>query len=137
MDYKIVSIAEIREELLKKEDLKSLKEFAHKQQELIENYIHQVEELKTKLTHAEQIIKHLGTNLSLMPSDEEVICMEQIQILKNKGASKELDINDVKKLDLLIKNLRLLRSQHTDSIDVSSKNLNEDELIAIATRKET
>ena len=83
-----------------------------------------------------QALNPAVASLTLMPSDEEMLCIEQIKILKDKSSSRELDVNDVKKLDLLIKNLRLIRSQPTDTIDVNNKNVSEEDLIAAARKSE-
>jgi len=129
----IISIEELRKEFLEKTKPKDVKEFVQRQQELLEKYMRENVELKKQLEHANEVIKHTGSGL-LIGNDnaEELICVEQIQILKERSKTRELDINDVKKLDLLIKNLRLIRSQPTDNITTSSRDVSEDDLIAIA-----
>lgn len=65
-------------------------------------------------------------------NNEEFICIEQIKILKDRSRERELDINDVKKLDLLIKNLRLIRSQPTENTSSTVRDVSEVDLLAAA-----
>lgn len=129
----IVSIDELRKEFLEKQKPKDIKEFVHKQQELLEKYMQQVKNLEEKLAHSDLIIQQMGKNLAVMPTDEEIVCLEQIKYLKDRSEQRELDVNDIKKFDLLVKNLRLIRSQATEVFDTSAKDLTAEELIGIAT----
>lgn len=132
----VLSIEELRKEFLAKSKPKEVKEFVEKQQELLEKFMKETDELKKQLAHANEIIKSLGSPLSLQKeNDEEFICIEQIKILKDRSRTRELDINDVKKLDLLIKNLRLIRSQPTENLTTNYRDVSEEELLAIATGK--
>lgn len=127
---KIVSIEELRKEMLGVNDLQ---EFVYKQQELLEKYINENKKLQEKLDHCEKLLKSNSHLLVNNTNDEEIICVQQIEILRKRSMEKELDINDVKKLDILIKNLNLIRSKPTDVIDVSSRDVSQEELLAIAT----
>jgi hypothetical protein len=134
----IISIEDLRKEFLAKQEPKAIKEFAHRQQELLEKYMKENRLLKERLEHLEKLTINNGKSLLINnDNDEEVICVEQINILKQRSSQKELDINDVKKLDLLIKNLRLIRSQPTDVIDTQARDLSQEELLAIATGQTT
>ena len=130
----IISIEELRKEFLEKSKPADVKEFVHKQQELLEKYIKMSKDLQKQLEHANGIIANMGSNLVLGggQQDEEFICVEQIKILKERSTTRELDINDVKKLDLLIKNLRLLRSQPTSNVENNSRDVSDVDLISIA-----
>jgi hypothetical protein len=134
----IISIEELRKEFLEKSKPKDVKEFVQKQQELLEKFMRECEQLKKQLEHANDLLKN---NPSLIigghGNEEELICVEQIGILKERSKTRELDINDVKKLDLLIKNLRLIRSQPTENTtNVDFRDVSEVDLVAAATRKE-
>ena len=134
----IISIEELRKEFLAKSKPKDVKEFVEKQQELLENFMQENINLKQQLSHANEIIKSMGTPLVLgTENEEELICIQQIKILRERSNTRELDINDVKKLDLLIKNIRLIRSQPTDNINASYKDVSEEDLLAIASGKTT
>ena len=131
----VISIEELRKEFLAKTKPKDIREFVERQQELLEKYIKENNELKKQLEHSSEIIKQVGSPL-LVGNDnaEELICVEQIQILKERSKTRELDINDVKKLDLLIKNLRLIRSQPTDNINTTARDVSEEDLLVIASK---
>jgi esterase/lipase len=132
----VYSIEDLRKEFLEKSKPKDVKEFVEKQQDLLEKFMREVSELKKQLDHANEIIKSMGSPLLLSnENDEELICIEQIRILKDRSRSKELDINDVKKLDLLIKNLKLIRSEPTANINANYRDVSEEDLLAIATGK--
>lgn len=64
---------------------------------------------------------------------EEIICLEQIEILGTKSALRELSLDEVKRLDLLVKNLKLIRDKTDDAIDIPNlEKIGEDNLVAIA-----
>ncbi len=132
----VYSIEDLRKEFLEKSKPKDVKEFVEKQQDLLEKFMRENSELKKQLDHANEIIKSMGSPLLISnENDEELICIEQIRILKDRSRSKELDINDVKKLDLLIKNLKLIRSEPTANINANYRDVSEEDLLAIATGK--
>lgn len=130
----LISIEELRKEFLEKNKPADLKEFVEKQQLLLEKYMRLSASLQEQLNHANDVIKNMGSNLTIKTdsNDEEFICIEQISILKERSRTKELDINDVKKLDLLIKNLRLIREQSTSKVDTAIRDVSEIDLLAIA-----
>lgn len=133
----LISIEELRKEFLEKSKPKDVKEFVQKQQELLEKFMRECTQLKKQLEHANELLKNNTSGLLIgQLNEEELICVEQIKILKERSQTRELDINDVKKLDLLIKNLRLIRSQPTEnSQEVPFRDVSEVDLVAIATRK--
>lgn len=67
-------------------------------------------------------------------SFEELICLKQIEILHNRSIQRELSLEEVKKLDLLIKNLRLIKEQSTENLATPRyRDVKESDLVAIAT----
>jgi hypothetical protein len=67
---------------------------------------------------------------------EELICIEQINILKSKSSDRELSLDECKRLDLLIKNLRLIRNESIETIDATNhSSIDEAALVAIATNR--
>lgn len=72
----------------------------------------EIEKLKNIVTKYQILMKEAGvesdTNLI---SDEEVICVREISRLKELSAERELSTDEVKKLDLLHKNLKLARGE--------------------------
>lgn len=74
-----------------------------------------------------------GNSLLSNLSQEETICIEQIDILKRRSSEKELTLEEIKRLDLLVKNLKLIREEST--VVVSSPKIDEieiDDLLQIA-----
>lgn len=72
------------------------------------------------------------------PSTEELICIEQIAILRNRSVQRELSLEEVKKLDLLVKNLRLLQEQSTENVNTNNvRDVSEALLVAVASEPES
>lgn len=90
----------------------------------------QVEQLKNQLT--QQV---LGNQIT----PEELVCIEQIRILQNRSAQRELSLEEVKKLDLLVKNIRLIREQVTENPTTPKwrEVFPEADLVAIASKSES
>jgi hypothetical protein len=83
--------------------------------------------------------KNIGSQSNALSpvSSEELVCIQQISILHSKSAMRELSLEEVKKLDLLIKNVRLIRQQATEVIETQNlSNLSEEDLVRIATTSE-
>jgi len=133
----IIDIADLRAEFLEKTKLKDTKEFAEKQMQIIFEISKQNEALRDKIDHLEKLLlNNKPSTITMQLSAEEVICMEQIEMLQRKSGGRELSLDEVKRLDLLIKNLRLIREESTQVINTSSySNVQEDMLVAIATSK--
>lgn len=67
---------------------------------------------------------------------EELICIEQINILKSKSSDRELSLDECKRLDILVKNLRLIRDESIETIDATNhSSIDEAALVAIATNR--
>jgi hypothetical protein len=108
--------------------------------------------LMTKNAQLEQEVAHLKKMLvesvPLLPQEnpvskiiltpEEAVIESQIQIIQDRSYGQELTLEDVKKLDLLIKNKRLVKEQSTtiqgESKKVDKKQLSHAELILIASK---
>lgn len=95
-----------------------------------------VEELKKELAAYKE--KEEESKIIVVPvSDEELICRSQIQKLYGKAINQELTLEETKRLDLLIKNLYLIKNNgKTKSLDGESKkipdNLSQEELLQLA-----
>ena len=106
-------------------DIKKVKEVAE-----VEYLRHENERLKARVAQLEAAQKKIP---SLRVSAEENICMEQIHILKTNSSNRELSLDEVKRLDLLVKNLRLIREQSTQVINAGELgDVEEAALVAIA-----
>lgn len=73
------------------------------------------------------------TNISKIPV-EELICIQEINALYEISTKRDLTLEEVRKLDLLIKNLRLIREQSTQVIDLQEIPP-DDELLRIASEE--
>lgn len=64
---------------------------------------------------------------------EELICIQQIKILHDRSIQRELSLEEVKKLDLLVKNLKLITESITDKNSENKiRDVSEDLLVSIA-----
>lgn len=121
----LISIEELKKEFDQKNKAKELKEFAQAQQNLIEKLLNENKVLKEKLSQLEGVF----TN----PTPEEIICTQQIDILRKVSQHRELSLDEVKRLDLLIKNLRLIKEQSTENVATPKfREVTEADLVAIA-----
>ncbi len=77
-----------------------------------------------------------GLITMILPSEEELIIESQIRILKNNGGlQKEMSLDEIKKLDLLIKNKKLVKTPDTPiESENSLSNKSQSELIKIASK---
>lgn len=109
-------------------------EFTEAQQNRISSLEKENKFLKEKLTHMEKILTELSkNNITMDVTPEEMICIEQINLLKMKSATRDLTLEETKKLDILVRNLKLIREETTIVVghtDVSG--IKEAELVAIA-----
>lgn len=126
----VIDINQLRQKAL--EEAKG--DFADSQQRVITQLCKTIENLKEKNTHLEGVLNSLAKNNIIEDvSSEELICIEQINIIKTRSSQRELSTDEVKKLDLLIKNLKLLRQESTVIMSSSSyKSLPPEDLLAIA-----
>lgn len=124
MSKDIVNINKLQQEYLES------KQFSTAQQELIDKLLEENAILKQKLSSLEHVaLATIGS------SPEEIVCLEQIARLKERSHSRELTLDEVKRLDLLIKNLRLIKEQSTENISTAKfRDVEESDLVAIATK---
>jgi predicted nucleotidyltransferase component of viral defense system len=120
----VVNINDLKDQYKAASKVKDLKEIAEVQHALIEKLQAEIAVLKQKTVSKPSVLRI---------SSEEQICMEQIEILKNRSRDRELSLDEVKRLDILIKNLRLIREQATQVINTTEMSeFEEDALVAIA-----
>lgn len=89
-----------------------LKVYADKQAEKIELLEKEIANLKTQLATPNLI------EPAKKVSDEEVICVTQIEKLREIATKRSLTLEEVKMLDLLNKNLLLIRKVDPDEPEV-------------------
>ena len=80
----------------------------------------EIEKLKNEVIKYKILLNEIDSEANPdIVSDEEVICIEQIRKLRENSGKRQLSTDEVKKLDILHKNLKLARGQGTR---VGSKN---------------
>lgn len=130
----IVDINTLKNQFLQAETLEDWKQFANTQNELIVSYQKEIEVLRLKNRQLEAMLIN-KTNLITELSPEENICIQQIDRLEKTSLTRELTLEEVKRLDLLVKNMKLIREESTIVLNSKkSDNLGEADLVAIATR---
>jgi predicted nucleotidyltransferase component of viral defense system len=132
----VIDINELRKKAESISKPKDLKAFIEAQHELIGKLQRDLIFLQDKLKDAERLLLSAPkTQLSVSP--EEMICIEQIEMLRNRSYGRELSLDEVKRLDLLVKNLRLIREQSTQVLNTTAyEHIKEDELLSIAAKSE-
>lgn len=135
----VINIEDLRRDFVLKTTNKDLKDFAVQQQAVIETLLSTNKNLEDKLKHLENLLLSLeNNNIVSQITPEEMICIEQINGLRSKSSNRELSLDEVKRLDLLVKNLRLIREQSTQVINTKEyTNVKEADLVAIATQTES
>jgi hypothetical protein len=127
----IISIDQLRKQFSEKTSLEEWKTFSEMQNSLIEKYQSEIALLRQKNSQLEHLINQKTPQLVSELTPEEIICLQQIRRLENSSTSRELTLEEVKRLDLLVKNLKLIREESTIVVNNRSDNLKESELVAI------
>jgi len=72
----------------------------------------EINKLKNEVIKYKILLKEIDSDANPdIVSDEEAICVEQIRKIKESSGKRELSTDEVKKLDILHKNLKLARGQ--------------------------
>lgn len=91
--------------------------------------------LKQKVQQLEQMLMSTRESLALNVSPEEQICVKQIDSLNRISNDRDLTLEEVKKLDFLVKNLKLIRKEANNIVEMTAKDVTPDELLAILGEK--
>lgn len=102
----------------------------------------QLEQKDKEIAHLKQLLMSyspLVGQADVAPvTDEEIIALKQLERLKKTALERELTLDEVKRMDLLVKNKRLAQGNATN-INDNKKDLPKDvtpaQLIQIASRK--
>ena len=74
----------------------------------------EIEKLKNELIKYKILLNEIDSEANPdIVTDEEAICVEQIRKIKENSSKRQLSTDEVKKLDILHKNLKLARGQDT------------------------
>jgi len=73
-------------------------------------FLDKIDELKAEVTRLKIALKEAGVDEDVSDiTDEEVLCVNQIARLKEMAIERDLDTDEVKRFDMLHKNLKLIR----------------------------
>lgn len=88
----------------------------------------------TKLCEELNRVRNIDTNVTkIFLSAEEEICVFQIEQIRAVSRERKLSLEEVKTLDLLIKNKRLMDKKSTSNAEITlPPNLSDEELMRIA-----
>lgn len=121
-----------------------LKKFAESQHLTITTLQHKLSLLEEENKKLKQLVVDtnkdlfIGENkaIKIEITPEESIIVEQIDHLRSMSSNRALTLEEVKRLDLLIKNLNLIKHQATTIISEPKKlNVSDAKLVEIAARK--
>lgn len=127
----IIDINELRKQFAEKLSSEEWQKFSEMQNTIIDKYEKQILFLIEKNKHLEKMLINKN-NFVTEIQPEEIICLQQIKRLEHMSNERQLTLEEVKRLDLLVKNLKLIREEST--IVVNNRNsdkLGENELVAI------
>lgn len=136
MDSKILNFDDIKS--LK--NLKDLRDYALAQYLALEGASNKIKKLEDEVIHLKSLLVSATPLVNdqkierIVVSKEQALIEAQIEILHNRALQKELSLDETKKLDLLVKNLRLIKIEQP-AIPVKSVKLpeiNEANLIRLA-----
>lgn len=130
---KVVDIVALRKSFTDNLSIEQWREFAEKQHNILEQFHNEIQIYKDKNRQLENLLsmKYENSLISQL-SPEETICIQQIHRLEKQSSERQLTLEEVKQLDLLVKNLKLIREESTIVINSKSDDINEAELVAIA-----
>lgn len=114
---KIVSITTLAGQF---ENETSLKEYCDKQFLTIKSLTDENKKLKEEINHLKSMLTKVVEPVKIIITKEQALLEEQIDIIQQRSIGKELTLEDTKKLDLLIKNLKLVK-ETTPTFDGSIK----------------
>lgn len=116
------------------DSLVDLTSYCNNQFKVIQKLKEEVKELKGQLDHTKSLLTTtvpLLTPPASVPgvikvnlSDEENICLIQINKLQEKASSRDLTLEETKKLEILVKSLYLIREKSTQDLNAEYKTLN-------------
>jgi len=76
-------------------------------------------------------IKRGDETVRVQPSSERIICEFQIEILKQDALLRPLTLEEVKKLDLLVKNLNIIKEKDLKQDKTQLQDLEESKLLEL------
>lgn len=131
----LIGIDDLRKMFAEKTSIEEWKAFSEQQNSIIDKYQRELTILKNKNYQLENLLLN---KFSAPLTPEENICIQQIDRLEKLSNERQLTLEEVKRLDLLIKNLKLIREESTVIVqNRTPDNIEEADLVAIARTKTT
>lgn len=131
----IVSLDDLKKQMQETLTSEEWQKFSTAQMQQLEAYNREIAILKQKNAQLEHLLKQKTPGLVQPLTPEEIICIEQIDRLRNASQTRELGLEEVKRLDLLVKNLKLIREGNTIVVTNNNQDkISEAELVAIIKR---
>jgi hypothetical protein len=99
--------------------VKELKQYSDAQYVALQGATEKIKKLEEEITHLQTLLVSTTSlienpnKISVIKSPEQAIVEAQIEILQNRALTKELTLEEIKALDILIKNKRLLAGDPT------------------------
>lgn len=115
-----------------------LKDYCNKQYVALEQALKRVTDLQHEVAHLKELLAAAKVVPVVAPSiipgnPEQTICEMQVNLLYSIAASRALTLEETKRLDLLVKNLLLIKAQPGKPIDYSlPKDVTEADLVSLA-----
>lgn len=111
--------------------IKELETTCNKYTEMIKRLSEELVIREEKVRHLESLL--IQTNpLVINISSEEEICELQIERLRQAALSRDLTLEEAKRLDIFVKNKRLAQDQSTINVDGKRLEISDAQLLQIA-----
>ena len=94
----------------------------------------EIDHLKALLTSTTPLVGEITENNFIVP-DELTVVEIQIQLIKKRGMEKELTLDDVKKLETLVKTQKIIKEQPKDRPKANFNDVPDNLLEAMAAQK--
>jgi cell division septum initiation protein DivIVA len=126
------SIEQLNTKFLEESKKQDLKEYCERQYKEIVRLLATNKKLEDEVEHLKKLLVN-GTSIIQAPqfiSNEELICIRQIDELKRISDNDVLTLEDSKKLDTYVKVLKLIRSNTKEAKDIL-KDVNTEDLLKV------
>lgn len=110
------------------------KAFIHAQCKTISELSEKVKVQESEIIHLKELLLSTSKTSTIIVTPEQALIDEQIKLIRERAIGQELDLEDVKKLDLLLKNQLLIKKTEPETFDTKFKKLGipNADLLAIA-----
>lgn len=130
---KLIKIEETGKEF---KNVLELREYCVSQFNALKSATHHITRLEEEVKHLQKLLgESIPVIQKIVKSTEELICEAEIEKLYKQTEIRSLELEEVKILDLLVKNLNVAREKNIKALEAEKRNLDSDEmgtLIALA-----